>query len=81
MSMLIAYLLSTEANKVKGVIVDEDNVKCITTFENNKCSVEIVQCVCGYHMGIDATYIEQVDGINTECPACGFEIIYGYEED
>jgi len=25
---------------------------------------------CGYHMGVDATYLEQVGDFKTKCPSC-----------
>ena len=59
----------------------KDNVKIMDTFESYMSSIEVVECVCGYHMGVDSTYLEQVGGVTTKCPSCGFKIIYGYEED
>jgi len=32
--------------------------------------LEIVECDCGYHMGIDATYLDQVGDFATFCPSC-----------
>jgi len=26
---------------------------------------------CGYHMGIDATYLDQVGDFSAVCPSCG----------
>lgn len=34
--------------------------------------LEVVECTnCGFHLGIDATYLEQVDGVGILCPSCG----------
>jgi len=33
--------------------------------------LEVVECDCGYHMGIDATYLDQVGDFATFCPSCG----------
>lgn len=40
--------------------------------------LEVIECDCGYHMGIDASFVTHVDhaffDIETRCPACGEEI-------
>ena len=36
--------------------------------------LEVVECDCGYHLGIDATYLLQVEDFITKCPACNVEI-------
>jgi len=36
--------------------------------------LEVVECDCGYHMGIDATYLTQVGEVKIRCPSCGVEI-------
>jgi predicted nucleic acid-binding Zn-ribbon protein len=33
--------------------------------------LEVVECECGYHMGIDSTYLLQVGDMTVECPSCG----------
>ena len=33
--------------------------------------LEVIECICGYHMGIDATFLEQVGDFSTTCPSCG----------
>jgi len=40
----------------------------------SKCEIEVIECDCGYHMGIDSTFLEQVDHFTTPCPSCGKEI-------
>jgi len=37
---------------------------------NCKVELEIIECDCGYHMGIDATFLDQVEDFITTCPAC-----------
>ena len=37
----------------------------------DKCELEGIECDCGYHMGVDSTYIEQVGHFTTPCPSCG----------
>ncbi len=58
-----------------------DNVKAIAYMQNERVIIEVIECSCGYHMGIDSTYLEQVDGITTWCPSCGEQIRYGYEKE
>lgn len=49
-------------------------MKYIQAIENAKISMEIVECDCGYHMGFDATYLDQVGDTMAICPACFKEI-------
>jgi len=37
----------------------------------DKCDISIIECDCGYHLGVDNTYIEQVGHFITKCPSCG----------
>ena len=46
------------------------SMKLIESIETDKASMEIYECLCGYHMGVDATYIDQVAPLHGECPAC-----------
>lgn len=46
----------------------------IMSVEEGKVQLEVIECDCGYHMGVDATYIEQAQDFVTCCPACGAEI-------
>lgn len=58
-----------------------DNVKIIDNYDSDRCSMEVVECQCGYHLGVDASFVEQVGGITTVCPSCEFLINYGYGEE
>jgi hypothetical protein len=49
-------------------------MKRLDSLENDQVSLEVVECDCGYHVGIDATYLEQVGDFLMSCPACGKEI-------
>ena len=40
----------------------------------SKCEIEVIECDCGYHLGVDATYIDQVGHFLTRCPSCDREI-------
>lgn len=37
--------------------------------------LEVIECDCGYHMGIDGSFVTHVDhaffDVETNCPACG----------
>jgi len=45
-------------------------MKRLESIENDQVQMEIVECDCGYHMGIDATYLIQVDDFIAPCPSC-----------
>ena len=32
--------------------------------------LEVYECECGFHIGLDSTYIEHVGHIEIECPNC-----------
>ena len=55
-------------------------MKHIADLENDIISLEVYECDCGMHIGVDATYLEQVNGCKIECPNCG-DIYYIIEED
>ena len=33
--------------------------------------LEVVECDCGFHIGIDATYLLQFGEVEIRCPSCG----------
>lgn len=45
---------------------------------NGTYEMEVIECDCGYHMGIDASYVLQVEDAffdkQPECPSCGKSI-------
>ncbi len=43
----------------------------LKSVENEQIQMEIIECDCGYHMGIDATFLDQVADFKTNCPSCG----------
>ena len=52
-------------------------MKRLNTATNGTATLEVIECDCGYHMGIDASYVEQVDDAffgKTICPSCKEEI-------
>jgi hypothetical protein len=49
-------------------------VKQLDSAVTEEYALEIGECDCGYHFGVDFTFIDQVEDFEFECPACG-EII------
>jgi len=45
-------------------------MKILDSIHTKQYELEVVECDCGFHMGIDATYLDQVGGVRTICPAC-----------
>ena len=46
-------------------------MKRLDSIENGQVQLEIVECDCGFHLGLDYTYIDQVEDIHIKCPSCG----------
>ena len=46
------------------------NAYDIGDVETDRFVLEVYECVCGFHLGVDATYLEQVDAIIIVCPSC-----------
>lgn len=49
-------------------------MKRLSSIETDEVQLEVIECNCGFHMGIDATYLDQVADIVMYCPACREEI-------
>jgi hypothetical protein len=49
-------------------------MKRLPSIETDIVQLEVGECDCGYHFGIDATFLEQVSDVKFPCPACGREI-------
>ena len=48
----------------------------------DKAELEVYECSCGFHIGVDATYLEQgEEGIVVPCPSCNTNFIIEPEED
>ena len=60
------YLLGNESGsqEVYGTVTYLEPV------ETNKVQLDVVECSCGYHAGLDATYLDQVGDFQFICPAC-----------
>lgn len=35
-----------------------------------KCEILIIECNCGFHLGLDESYLDQVGHIKINCPSC-----------
>lgn len=49
-------------------------MKRLKSVESDEVELEVIECDCGYHMGIDATFLDQVGDFKTKCPSCNAEI-------
>lgn len=49
-------------------------MKRLEGVDNGRVSLEVVECDCGFHFGLDATYMDQVEDFTILCPSCGREI-------
>lgn len=51
------------------------NNNLIEAIETEKCYLFVYECTsCRFHLGLDATFIENVEDIKIQCPSCGSEI-------
>lgn len=65
-----------------GMILDiqPSQAKYIESVTTDKVELEVYECSCGFHLGIDATYVDQVSDCSFICPSCG-EIISTKDDD
>ena len=45
-------------------------MKRLKSIETEQVQLEVVECDCGFHLGLDATYLDQVGDFKIECPHC-----------
>jgi len=49
--------------------------------EDNKAVLDVIECQCGFHIGIDETYLEQVKQfVSISCPSCDENIVWNWTE-
>lgn len=48
----------------------EKQMKWIESHEGEKAQLDIFECKCGFHLGLDATYLDQIGNIALLCPSC-----------
>lgn len=46
----------------------------LASIDTNTVSLEIGECDCGYHFGVDAEFLIQVGDFIFTCPSCKIEI-------
>lgn len=46
-------------------------MKVLRPIETAQVQLEVIECDCGYHIGLDATFTEQVGDVKVNCPSCG----------
>jgi len=46
------------------------NLKRLSLEELWKVELEVFECLCGFHIGLDATYLDLVGNVEIRCPAC-----------
>ncbi len=49
-------------------------MKKLNDIETDQIQLEVYECDCGFHIGLDYSYMEQVKEIKIKCPSCGKEI-------
>lgn len=49
----------------------ERKVKQLKSISDDTVVLEVYECICGFHLGIDATYLDQVTDVKLPCPVCG----------
>ena len=49
-------------------------MKQLQSAKHPQAEIDVIECDCGYHMGVDATFIDQVGDFRASCPSCGQEI-------
>lgn len=44
--------------------------------------IDVYECECGYHFGVDVTYLDQVGPATVHCPSCKkVDVVDGADED
>lgn len=44
--------------------------KLTSIVQHQGVDLDIYECDCGFHIGLDSTYLDQVDSIKMKCPSC-----------
>lgn len=55
-------------------------MKRLNSIETDQYSLEVYECQCGFHIGLDFTYIDQIGDICVFCPNCAESICTNEEE-
>jgi len=43
----------------------------LNSVENDQVQLEVFECDCGFHIGLDFTYLAQEEDLKVPCPKCG----------
>jgi hypothetical protein len=46
-------------------------MKRLQSIHTEEYDLEVIECDCGFHLGLDATYLDQVGDFEIPCPSCG----------
>jgi hypothetical protein len=50
-------------------------------YAHERFSIDVFECQCGFHIGLDSTFLDQVGCINIPCPSCHENIfVPAYDE-
>ena len=49
-------------------------LKEIGQLHNDRVELAVYECPCGFHIGFDVSYLEQVGPCEITCPSCGLRI-------
>lgn len=49
-------------------------MKRLNSVETEQVQLEVGECDCGYHFGVDATFLDQQGDFRFDCPSCGTPI-------
>lgn len=49
-------------------------MKRLKSVETEEYSLEVIECDCGFHLGLDVSYLTQIDDVRVECPSCSATI-------
>jgi hypothetical protein len=45
-------------------------MKRLDSIETDQVQLEVIECDCGFHVGLDFSYLDQVGEIYFKCPNC-----------
>ena len=45
-------------------------MKRLEPISTDQVELEVAECECGFHIGLDATFMEQVSDFVIQCPSC-----------
>jgi hypothetical protein len=54
-------------------------VRKLNDIETAEVQMEVYECDCGFHIGLDFTYVDQVGLASVPCPSCGRTIVVDQE--